>query len=413
MMLPRGRSCLRAGWVLLALMVCGLARAHPPLQLYIQLTPVGGVLKLKPGIYSGPAVIKKRITIEGKGKALIDGGGEGSVIRVEADGATLRGLHITHSGRLFDDMDAAIAVEADHTLIEDNVIDDCLFGITLHNAAENTLRNNRITSVDDKVGLRGEGIRLWYSSDNIVEGNQLTAVRDVMIMNSPDNHIRGNRVVQSRVGMEFVFSPGNIVEDNTLEHDLSGFVGLYSEGLLFRDNKVAHLRDIPGTAFSIKESAQVRLEDNRILHCTVGLIANAPANPANILYLEGNQFIYNDVAIYFYGDRGGHVITGNRFAGNITPIAVSAPSAAVDNDWRGNYWDDYQGFDLDGDGIGDTPYTRYLYSDRLWMDRPMTRFFRASPVLEMIDFMERLAPFSDPKLILRDPQPRVRPAPAS
>ena len=37
----------------------------------------------------------------------------------------------------------------------------------------------------------------------------------------------------------------------------------------------------------------------------------------------------------------------------------------------------------------------------------MTRFFRSSPVLELIDFVERLAPFSQPDLILRDPLPRV------
>ena len=35
----------------------------------------------------------------------------------------------------------------------------------------------------------------------------------------------------------------------------------------------------------------------------------------------------------------------------------------------------------------------------------MARFFRSSPVLELLDFLERLAPFSSPDLILRDEQP--------
>ena len=39
------------------------------------------------------------------------------------------------------------------------------------------------------------------------------------------------------------------------------------------------------------------------------------------------------------------------------------------------------------------------------------RFFRNAPVLELLDFLERLAPFSTPDLILRDPAPRFnRPA---
>jgi nitrous oxidase accessory protein len=144
-----------------------------------------------------------------------------------------------------------------------------------------------------------------------------------------------------------------------------------------------------------------------VLHCSVGLIVNAPVHPENILYLRNNRVAYNDVAMYFYGEKGGHVIHGNRFEGNMTPIAVSAPTSALENDWKGNHWDDYQGFDRDGDGFGDSPFSIYLYSDRIWMDRPMTRFFRSSPTLELIDFMERLAPFSEPFLILRDSRPMM------
>jgi hypothetical protein len=37
----------------------------------------------------------------------------------------------------------------------------------------------------------------------------------------------------------------------------------------------------------------------------------------------------------------------------------------------------------------------------------MATFFPSSPLLELLDFLERLAPFSLPKLILRDPQPQA------
>jgi nitrous oxidase accessory protein len=112
--------------------------------------------------------------------------------------------------------------------------------------------------------------------------------------------------------------------------------------------------------------------------------------------------------MYFYGERGGHIVHGNHFANNIIQIAVSAPGSALGNDWRGNIWQNYQGFDLNGDGIGDRPHEIYLYSDRIWMDRPMTKFFRSSPAMEMIDFIERLAPFDKPYLILQDPAPKMQ-----
>ncbi len=58
-------------------------------------------------------------------------------------------------------------------------------------------------------------------------------------------------------------------------------------------------------------------------------------------------------------------------------MLVSASSSALANEWRGNYWDRYEGFGADGDGYGDTPYAVQIYSDRLWMDRPTTRFYLA------------------------------------
>ena len=149
------------------------------------------------------------------------------------------------------------------------------------------------------------------------------------------------------------------------------------------------------------------IEGNEVLHCAMGLMVNSPVHPENILYLKGNRLAYNDVALYFYGEKGGHVIHDNRLEDNLLQVAVTAYTSALHNDWLGNYWDDYQGFDLDANGRGDTPHVLYLYADRIWMDRPMTSFFRSSPALETIDFVERLAPFSDPDVILRDPSPRV------
>ncbi len=70
-----------------------------------------------------------------------------------------------------------------------------------------------------------------------------------------------------------------------------------------------------------------------------------------------------------------------------------------------NYWSDYEGFDEDQDGVGDTPYELYVYADRLWQDVPYAQFFKGSPVLEVMDFLERLAPFTEPTVLVRDERP--------
>jgi nitrous oxidase accessory protein len=47
------------------------------------------------------------------------------------------------------------------------------------------------------------------------------------------------------------------------------------------------------------------------------------------------------------------------------------------------------------------------------MEVPTARFFKTSPVLELLDFLERLAPFSSPELQLRDERPRMHRAAAT
>ena len=111
----------------------------------------------------------------------------------------------------------------------------------------------------------------------------------------------------------------------------------------------------------------------------------------------------------FNSETGGNNLTDNIFEGNLTQVSYGGHG---DNDnnaknvWVGNFWDDYQGFDRDGNGIGDRTHELYSYADQIWIELPMARFFRNSPVMELLDFLERLAPFSKPDLILRDEKPR-------
>jgi nitrous oxidase accessory protein len=168
-----------------------------------------------------------------------------------------------------------------------------------------------------------------------------------------------------------------------------------------------HSVDASGAGIALKESGTTLVEGNEIIHRAVGLMSDSPTHPINRITVIDNRIAHNFTGISFYGERGGHLILRNRFEHNLWPALVGESGQVDHNEWRGNYWDNYQGFDRNGDGVGDSAHEIWAYADQLWIEMPMAKFFSNSPLLELLDFLERLAPFSSPKLVLRDPQPQA------
>jgi nitrous oxidase accessory protein len=117
---------------------------------------------------------------------------------------------------------------------------------------------------------------------------------------------------------------------------------------------------------------------------------------------EDNVIAYNGIGVEFHTEWRGNHFRRNSFVSNFTQISVRGRGSAVNESWEGNYWDDYAGFDKDGDRVGDVPYEIYNYADRIWMEVPPASFFRGGLALATLDFVERLAPFSEPRLLMRE-----------
>ncbi|MDX9737003.1 MAG: nitrous oxide reductase family maturation protein NosD [Azonexus sp.] len=396
----------------LFLTLCALALpawAQQSLQTWIDLTPPGGVLRLPPGTYRGPALIEKPLTLEGNGKVVVDGGGRGTVITIKADNVTLRGLHLKNSGDSHDAIDGGIMGEGKNLLIEHNQIDDVLFGISLHKGGHSTLRHNRIRSRHSDSADRGDGLRLWYSHSNLIAHNDFSQIRDLTISNATDNRFKNNHITDSRRAFNFLFAHRSVVEDNHLEKNSTGIIALNSEHLLIRGNRILHAMDASGAGIALKETSAAIVVDNEIVHCAHGLMADSPMDPYNRIVMVNNLFAHNLTAIYFYGAFGGHIAIANTFRNNLWPVSIVGDGDPMNDLWLANYWDDYQGFDRNHDGYGDWPHELLVFADRLWMEIPATKFFRNAIVLELLDFLERLAPFSSPMLILHDAAPRMQP----
>jgi len=378
-----------------------------PFQELVDKAPEGSVLKVPAGKYSGPVHLKKRLTIEGQGEVVIDGGDKGTVFVLETNEATLRNLTITGSGESHDADDTCLNIRGHGNLVENLNIADCLFGIDLKQSDHNIVRNNKVRSKDFELGVRGDGIRLWYSHDNLIENNLVTDTRDMVAWYSHRNIYRGNEGRRSRYSIHFMFANDNIVENNRFYDNAVGIYFMYMEGGAARGNIISHATGATGMGLGFKESSDILLENNEVIYCAVGVGSDlSPFQPDTTIRFVNNRFAFNGIAIQLTSELGGNEMHGNTFEGNLTDMYQAGRGEGVKNKWAGNYFDTYQGFDRDEDGVGDTPHEEYAYADRIWMEIPNARFFKTSPVLELLDFLERLAPFSNPDLQARDEKPR-------
>jgi nitrous oxidase accessory protein len=182
---------------------------------------------------------------------------------------------------------------------------------------------------------------------------------------------------------------------------------MYMEGGVARNNLISHATGATGMALGFKESSDILIENNEIIYCGIGIGSDlSPFQPDTTIRFKNNRFAYNGIAVQLTSELGGNILTDNVFEGNLTDIFQAGRGKGDQNKWSGNYFDTYQGFDRDGDGIGDRIHEHFAYADQIWMEVPDARFFKTSPVMEMLDFLERLAPFSTPELQLRDEKPR-------
>ncbi len=404
---------MRAAGLVLGVLLAGLpaTAAQPPrLQDLVDATAPGGTLRLEPGVYAGPVLVTRPITIDGGGAAIVDAGGKDSVFVLRARGATLRGLTIRGSGESHDGLDAGVQVRGDENVIEDNRIEDCLFGIDLAQADDNVIRNNEIRSKEVDLGVRGDAIRLWYSQRNDIDGNRIEGARDMVVWYSGENRIRRNEVRDSRYALHFMYAKANEVEENDYRDNMVGIFLMYSDGVRIRRNRIVGAQGATGMGVGFKESSGVRLEANEIIYCAKGIYLDiSPYETDRENEFVGNLLAYNGVGVLFHSQWRGNVFRDNDFVDNFSQVAVRGGGHAMAHRWEGNHWDDYQGFDRDRDGTGDRPHQAFAYSDRMWMETPSAAFFRASPLFEALDFLDRLAPFTDPLQILEDPTPRFEP----
>ena len=142
------------------------------------------------GVFHGHLRITNPIVLDGGGRTIIDGGGEGTVVEILVADVTLRGLTVRGSGARVSGEPAGIRATAGPVTIENNHLEDVLFGIDLKGSAGSVVRGNTVRGKPLDPGRRGDGIRLWWSHECVIEHNDVRDSRDVVIWYSEGVGVR-------------------------------------------------------------------------------------------------------------------------------------------------------------------------------------------------------------------------------
>ena len=391
-------------------MLLGIVVASP-LQDAIDKAPSGAILKLPAGRYVGNIHITKPITIIGKEDGvIIDGGGTGTVITAKGSYITLKNLKIVGSGSRHEKLDSAIKLSnGKQNEISNCYIDDCLFGIDMQMVSNSIISNNYIKSKDLDLGLRGDGLRVWYSNDNIIKKNSLYKSRDMVVWYSHGNEIVENSAKYCRYSLHFMYAGKNLVKNNYYQFNSVGIFFMYSQDTIAIGNVIKSSQGATGMGIGLKDVSNFTLKNNTVLYNAQGLyIDRSPFEPDTHNWIVGNKILYNSEAIHFHSLSENNIIKDNVVMGNIEDVVNDSGRGKTNkNEIVGNYWDKYEGFDKNGDNIGDTPHKVYQYADQLWAYDPNVKFFYASPVMSLLNFLAKLAPFSKPVFLMEDTKPKV------
>jgi len=158
----------------------------------------------------------------------------------------------------------------------------------------------------------------------------------------------------------------------------------------------------------LKDSDDIVARRNTFIGNAVGIfLDNSPSTVDGRNRFSENVLAANGAGVELLPSVRANEFQGNAWISNETPVVVTGGGDALGNEWRGNHWDAYVGFDQNHDGTGDTPYRHDRLADDLFARHPDLRFLTGSPAVASLEVLARLFPLLAPRPVVIDSAPLV------
>ena len=344
-------------------------------------------------IYKERLVIQKPITLKGVGTPIIDGGQRGDVIKVNADNVTIEGLQIQNSARSSQvDYCGVHVKDAQFVTVRNCVFRKNQFSVMFQNCKNGLIANNNISSNITYNPIMGNAVHCWKSDNMHITGNNIGHNRDGIYLEFVNNsHIDHDTVSGcARYGLHFMFSHFNVYNSNRFNHNQAGVAVMFAHNVEMINNTFEFNRGTSSYGLLIKELQYSTIKWNRFLDNTVGLLIDGGSD----LNVHHNVIKNNGWGMRLISASTNDTIVHNNFLGNTFDMTTNVSYNR--NNVNGNYWDKYEGYDLNKDGYGDVPFHPLSLFSMLAEQNENVLFFFHSFLMNLLDATEKVLPSITP-----------------
>jgi nitrous oxidase accessory protein len=372
----------------------------------IEMAADGDTILLQKGIYKeGALVITRSIHLIGVDEPVIDGENKYEMLTVSGSRILIKGIHFAHSAySSMNDYAALKIIDASYVVIENNLITDAFFAIHVAKSSNTIISNNRIEGIPKSEQTSGNGIHLWKCQKMVVEDNHIQGHRDGIYFEFVTHSIISNNISTKniRYGLHFMFSHNDTYMENTFRENGAGVAVMYSHEVLMMKNHFDHNWGSSAYGILLKEISDSHILNNSFEKNTVAILMEG----SNRIIVGLNRFLANGWSIRMQASCSESEIHHNNFEGNTFDIATNGSLTL--NRFYNNYWDRYDGYDIDRNGMGDIPYHPISLYSMVIEQNPNSVLLLRSFMVSLLDKAEKAIPSLTPEN-LSDESPLMKP----
>jgi nitrous oxidase accessory protein len=320
----------------------------------IALAKGGDTLLVSAGNYrEGNLIIEKSLVLIGENFPVLDGENKFEILTIHAHHVVVKGFRFIDTGiASINDLAAIKILESKFVKILNNQFENSFFGIYFASSSDCVVDRNQLTADAEAEHQIGNGIHLWKCHNMTISNNRIKGQRDGIYFEFVTNSLITNNYSEGnmRYGLHFMFSNDDEYRENTFINNGAGVAVMYTKGVKMINNTFEHNWGSSSYGLLLKDIRDSFVLGNVFKENSVGIFMEGSSRNQ----INKNEFVNNGYALRLQASCDDNIFEQNNFRQNTFDLVTNG--SVVLNTIQSNYWDRYEGYDLNRDKVGDVPY---------------------------------------------------------